>query len=232
MAQASNVEGSRGKLSIRAATLRETIERGSSMDVAEVLKKAWSAVEDAGLPEHVQPTGFREAVRLLAPGDSVGARPSRSAVVSRDTGDSGSTSGSSGDEQISVSENVIYERVVEHTGADREKLEQVLHLDDEGVHVSLPGLRLGRTNAERTRAVAQILTIARGFGLGENETSLEVIRSECTRLKVYDSANFSAHVGKLAGYVMSGSGQNRRLRAKSPGIQAFPALVDALVSDS
>lgn len=202
------------------------------MEVAEVLKKAWSAVEDAGLPEHVQPTGLREAVRLLAPEGSVGTRPPRSAVVSRDSGDSGSTSVSAGDERISVGENEIYDRVVEHTGADREKLERVLHLDDEGVRVSLPGLRLGRNNAERTRAVAQILTIARGFGLEENETSLEIIRGECTRLKVYDSANFSAHVGKLPGYVVSGSGQNRRLRAKSPGIQTFPALVDAVVSDS
>jgi hypothetical protein len=62
--------------------------------------------------------------------------------------------------------------------------------------------------------VAQTLTIARGFGLEENETPLEVIRSECTRLKVYDSANFSSQLAKLAGYVVSGSGQNRRLRAK------------------
>jgi hypothetical protein len=202
------------------------------MDVAEVLKKAWSAVEDAGLPEHVQPTAFRAAVRLLAPDGIVGAAAPRSSAVRRDTGDSPASGDSSGEEQIAVSENEIYARVVEHTGTDRQKLEQILHLDDEGVRVSLPGLRLGRNNADRTRAVAQILTIARGFGLEENETSLELIRRECVRLKVYDSANFSSHIGTLAGYVVNGAGQNRRLRAKSPGIQAFPAVVDALVSSS
>jgi hypothetical protein len=203
------------------------------MEVTEVLKKAWSAVENAGLPEHVQPIGFREAVRLLAPDGSVTASAKRSAVARRGAGDTGSAGGdSTGDGGVSVGENEIYDRVVEHTGADRERLEQLLHLDDDGVRVSLPGLRLGTNNAERTRAVAQILTIARGFGLEENETPLEVIRSECARLKVYDSANFSAHIATLTGYVVNGSGQNRRLRAKSPGIQAFPALVDALVSDS
>ena len=50
--------------------------------------------------------------------------------------------------------------------------------------------------------------------------------------KVYDPPNFSFHIAKLAGYVVSGSGQNRRLRAKSSGIKAFPAVVDALASDS
>ncbi len=201
------------------------------MEVTEVLKKAWSAVEEAGLPENVQPIGFREAVRLLTPDASVVQPATRSAgarVVTDDTG--GNSNGD--DQQASVGEDEIYDRVVEHTGADRGRLEQILHLDDGLVRVSLPGLRLGGNNAERTRTVAQILTIARGFGMEENETPLEVIRSECTRLKVYDSANFSSHIAKLTGYVMSGSGQNRRVRAKSPGIQAFPALVDALASDS
>jgi hypothetical protein len=203
------------------------------MDITEALKKAWSAVEDSGLPEHVQPTAFRAALRLLVPNDSAIAPAPRSVGVLRNASEGGGPNGDSGgDGQVSVGEDEIYDRVVEHTGADREKLEQVLHLDDGGVRVSLPGLRLGRNNAERTRTVAQILTIARGFGLEENETSLEIIRSECMRLKVYDSANFSSHIGKLAGYVVSGAGQNRRLRAKSPGIQAFPALVDALVGDS
>jgi hypothetical protein len=204
------------------------------MEVTEVLKKAWLAVEEAGLPADIQPIGFREAVRLLAPAGSVVAPATRSTSARGGAVGNGSASGNStGDDQnVLVGEDELYDRVVEHTGVDRGRLEQILHLDDGNVRVSLPGLRLGSNNAERTRAVAQILTIARGFGLEENETPLEVIRSECTRLKVYDSANFSSQLAKLAGYVVSGSGQNRRLRAKSPGIQAFPAVVDALTSDS
>jgi hypothetical protein len=33
----------------------------------------------------------------------------------------------------------------------------------------------------------------------------------------------------LNGYVISGTGQNRRLRAKGPGIAAFPHVVDNLL---
>ena len=50
------------------------------MDVSEVLRKAWSGVEEAGLPEAIQPIAFREAVRLLAP-----ETPSAADAVSRTT---------------------------------------------------------------------------------------------------------------------------------------------------
>lgn len=197
------------------------------VDVSELLKRAWSAVEEAGVPEQVQPVAFREAVRLLASGPSRdGTKTAPDISGGRRTAHPEPTSSSG---EISVSEQTIYDRVSEHTGVDRAQLEQVVHLDDDGLRVSLPGLKLGSNNAERTRAVAQILSIARGFGLEEAETPLEIIRAECNRLKVYDSANFSSHVGKLPGYVVSGSGQNRRLRAKSQGIQNFPALVESLL---
>lgn len=127
----------------------------------------------------------------------------------------------------------MYDRVVQQTDVDRDKLERVVHMEDDGPKVSIPGLKLGKTNAERARAVAQILTITRGFGMGERETSLEVIRTECDRLRVYDRANFSTHMKALngSGYVISGSGQNRRLRAKGPAIATFPTFVDDLLAD-
>jgi hypothetical protein len=98
--------------------------------------------------------------------------------------------------------------------------------------VSIPGIKLGKNNAEKTRAIAQILTIVRGFGLDEAETSVEVVRAEAIRLKCYDSANFSSQLGKLSGFVITGSGTNRRIRSKAAGIQAFPGLVDSLLGES
>jgi hypothetical protein len=205
------------------------------MDVSAVLKDAWSSVEKAGVPEAIQPMAFREAMRLLAPdGPATGAANRAGAASARGSTRRAAASGDSDDggRALTVTEDEIYERVVRNTGADRGKLEEVVHLDDDGLRVSLPGLKLGRNNADRTRAVAQILTITRGFGLEESDTPLEVIRTECNRLKVYDAANFSTQISKLNGFVVSGSGQTRRLRAKSPGIQSFPALLDALATDS
>lgn len=205
------------------------------METGDVLKKAWAAVQDAGLPPEVQPVAFREAVRLLAPRHTA---PAPTAAPHSDgRGNSGRGRGedrndsNGGREGPVASEDQIYDRVVAQTGVDRGRLEQLVHLDDD-LRVSLPGLKLGKSNSERARAVAQLLTITRGFGLEENETPLEVIRAECDRLKVYDSANFSSHMKALSGYVLNGTGQNRRLRAKGPGIQAFPGLVDGLLGDS
>lgn len=206
------------------------------MEASEVLKKAWSAVEEAGLPEKIHEMAFREAVRLMVPTPSAPAAAAPRAGKPNGNGGVGTGGsagrGSNGEGQINVSEEELYSKVVAQAEVDRDKLEQVVHLDDDGPRVSIPGLKLGKNNAERARAVAQILTITRGFGMAENGTSLEIIRTECDRLKVYDSANFSSHMKALNGYLINGTGQNRRLRAKGPGIEAFPGLVDSLLGGS
>jgi hypothetical protein len=201
------------------------------MEVSETLKKAWAAVEGADLPETIHEVAFREAVRLLVPAPMgvvpIAAKPG----LVKPAGDAGGASrGDSGNDiGVTVSEEEIYQRVVAQTGVDRDKLEQVVHLDGEVLKVSLPGIKLGKNNAERARAVAQILTISRSFGFDEAETSLDLIRAECDRLRVYDQNNFSSHMKALNGFVVTGTGTNRRVRAKSAGIAAFPALLDTLV---
>jgi hypothetical protein len=208
------------------------------MEVSEVLKQAWAAVRDAGLPESIQPVAFREAVRLLSPPTYL-AEPRFQAAPSgkpgRANGGGGKINSSDGNGdhgELAVTEAEIYDRVVQQTGVDRDKLEQLVHRDGDAIKIGLPGIKLGKYNADKTRTVAQILTIVRGFGLEEDETSVEIVRSEVQRLKCYDSANFSSQLGKLNGFVITGTGANRRIRAKSPGIAAFPHLVDAVVGSS
>ncbi len=204
------------------------------MEVSETLKIAWEAVESAGLPEQIQEAAFREAVRLLAPTESASSPArgqSRPPKLHRGTGGSAGNTVEAGT-TLDIDEDEIYDRVATHTGADRGLLEQLVHLDGDAIKVSIPGLRLGRNNAERARAVAQILTVTRGFGLEENGTPLEVIRVECERLKVYDQANFSSQLKALNGFVITGADRNRRLRAKGVGIEAFPDLVETMVGGS
>lgn len=213
------------------------------MEVSETLKKAWTAVEVAGLPKNIQEVAFREAVRLLVPAQIVAAAPAAALSASGQAGKSGATGESNGsganagvsngnEPKITEPESAILDEVKQHTGVSREKLEELVHLDDGVLKVSLPGIKLGKNNADKTRAIAQILTIVRGFGLNENETSLELVRAEAQRLKCYDSANFSTQVKVLNGYLITGSGTNRRIRAKSGGINGFPAFVDSLLSES
>jgi hypothetical protein len=205
------------------------------MEVSEMLKRAWTAVEDAGLPERIHEVAFREAMRMLVPAPSapIAAAPQGKPGGTRGTSTGGSgDGGSDGDGGIGVTEDEIFDKVVAQTGVDRDKLKEVVHLDGDVLKVSIPGIKLGKNNAEKTRAVAQILTIVRGFGLDEAETSVQVVRAEAMRLKCYDSANFSSQLGRLNGFLLTGSGTNRRIRAKAGGIQAFPAFVDSLLGDS
>ncbi len=200
-------------------------------EVRETLKKAHEAVIAADLPPQFHEIAFREAVRMLAPlGQPVISAAAPRPSVAR-PGKALAAADSSGD-AAHVSEDVMYDRVVMQTGADREKIEQLFHEDDGVPVISIPGVRLGKNNAEKTRAVAQVLTIARGFGLGEVDTSIEVIRDEVVRLRCYDSANFTSHLATIEGFVVTGSGQNRRIRARSSGIQNFPALVDRITGEA
>lgn len=201
------------------------------MEVSDTLKAAWSAVESAELPEKIHEVAFREAVRLIAPiqyGAAVGGGLLQPAGY--DAGVRRTAPEASGDGTIpEVSEREIYDRVATNAGVDRDLLEQLVHLDGDAIKISVAGLKLGRNNAERTRAVAQILAVCRGFGFEETDTSLEVIRAECDRLKVYDRDNFSSQIKALNGYVITGSGNSRRLRARGAGIEAFPTLVGTIV---
>lgn len=211
------------------------------MAVSETLKQAWTAVEDADLPEKLHEVAFREAVRLLTPALALAvpsvppapppARPARSGPGGDTSGSGGSGGGSPNGTAggVSESEDVIFERVEAQTGVSRAKLAELVHLDDDHLKVSIPGIKLGKNNAEKTRAIAQILTIVRGFGLNEAETSVEHVRAEAQRLKCYDQANFSSQLGKLNGFVVTGSASNRRIRSKAAGIESFANLVEKLL---
>lgn len=218
------------------------------MEVSETLKKAWAAVEDAGLPEKIHETAFKEAVRLLVPppvaaasapattahvaGPATQARKSDPQTGGASTSSSGGKGSNGESSKITASEVELFSKVEAQTGVAKERLSEIAHVDDGVLKVSIPGIKLGKGNAEKTRAIAQILTIVRGFGLDEAETSLELVRAEAQRLKCYDQANFSSQIKVLNGYLITGAGSNRRIRAKSGGILAFAALVDGLLGAS
>jgi hypothetical protein len=203
-------------------------------EVSDTLKQAHEAVVESGVPEELHEVAFREAVRLITMSAAAPRRSSTGTArlwTQHVLSSAAAPADTSAPPVATVSEDEMYDRVVSQTDVDRDKLELLVHLDDDGPRIDMAGLKLGKNNAERTRAVAQILAIVRGFGLGEEATEVSIIRDECNRLKVYDSANFASQVGKIPGFVLSGSGSNRKIRPRGPGIQAFPALVDNLIED-
>ena len=204
-------------------------------DLTEVLRNAWAAVEAAHLPEEIKPIAFKEAVRILSPVESAPpASPKVPLATDRSANRGDAAANDAGEPDTAPNapdERAVLDRVAAQTGANRAKLEHLIYLDEGVVRINVAGVRLGKSSAERVRVVAQLVTTVRDFGLEEKETPLDVIRAECDRLRVLDAPNFAAHMKNVPGYVINGSGSNRRLRARPAGVQAFPDLVDGLAGD-
>jgi hypothetical protein len=205
------------------------------MDVSEILRMAWRAVEDAELPDEVRQTAFREAVRLMGPQLAVPVSPTPPPVTietRRTTAAGGPDAATQRGRATTLSENEFYEKLTTNTGVEKGKLERIVHIEGDVPQITLTRVKLERSMSKRAQAVAQILSVARLFGLNETETSLDVIRDECERLKVYDSKNFSTHMRGITGFqIKGGATKSRRVKALETGIKAFPTLVDSLLGE-
>lgn len=203
------------------------------MDIAESIKAAWAAVEDSGVPEHMQELAFREALRALlqtAPSAPPHAKQRTSSV---DNGPKPMLDEAGGTAATVVEEATVIAAVAEHTGASAEKLEKLFHIDNGTVKLVVNQNALGRSGADKTRAAAQVITIVRKIGMGHADTSFAVIREECERKHIYVAKNFtSKHLPEIDGFVVKGEGRNKRLEARTSGISAFPALMKKILDDS
>lgn len=213
------------------------------MELAESIRTAWAAVQDSGVPEHMQELAFKEALRSVLGTTQPAALSSRGARTSgglggRDANDSGpkfdgSEGGEGGDGHKTVDEQAVIAAVAEHTGVPAEKLEQVFHIDNGAVKLSVNHNALGKNAAEKARSTAQIIAVVRKVGMGHNDTDFDVIRDECQRKHFYDSKNFaSSHLPGIEGFVVKGEGRNKRLEARTSGISAFPDLIDKVLGVS
>ncbi len=141
----------------------------------------------------------------------------------------GRGTGGAGDEigAVSVDEGAVMKAVGEETGVAIEKLERVFHIDDGSVKLLGSSSKYGSTTTAQARAVAQIVTVFRRVGMGDLDTSLEVIKDACESKHCYDQKNFASHhLGKLEGFVVKGEKKTLRLEAKGSGIAAFGAVID------
>lgn len=205
------------------------------MGLAVSIKEAWAAVEESGVPDHVQEVAFREALRAV-----LGTTPSQGAPApptiqpsAGSTGSSGVGVQSSDGPDDSLSEQAVIAAVADHTGVSVENLEQVFHLDNGVVKLSVNHNALGKNAADKTRAAAQIITVVRKIGMGHPDTDFDTIRDECQRKHFYDSKNFAnKHLPGIDGFVVKGEGRSKRLEARTSGINSFSALIDKVLGQS
>ncbi|HVS69288.1 MAG TPA: hypothetical protein VHE56_12100 [Mycobacteriales bacterium] len=203
--------------------------------MSEVLAKAWASVEAAGLPEPLRETAFKEAVRLLS-GEGKPARqerpadrrPAKRAQAATRTRSGSSAAEVSANDANPIDEDEFFDKIERETGVDRGALELVLYLDKGVPRLNLPARRLGANMKARQEMVAQLLPVARHYGLDEIETSTRVVREECSRLKCLDDKNINLYLGKLTGIVYTGSRDAKVLRVRPPGVVEFERRVREL----
>lgn len=203
------------------------------MDLSKSIKTAWEAVKDSGVPEHLQESAFREALRTILGGPQLGRQQKvDQAFVGGDsaTDEPGDGMGEAAKE---VSEDAVIAAVAEYTQIPSEKLEKVFHIDSGQVKLLVNHNALGKTSADKTRAAAQIITIVRKIGMDQADTPFDVIRDECQKKHFYDAKNFAnKHLANIDGFAVKGETRNKRLEARASGISAFSDLVDKVLGKS
>lgn len=206
------------------------------MEVNEVLTRAWSEVRKAELPPELHGIALQEAVRLISsPSPSQEQTLKKRAIRSgrrrsKSEGHESHINDSSSDAVPTPSEETFLTKVAEHTGVQREKLEELFHLSGGNPQFNYFARRLGSTAKARMTTVAQVIPVLRQYGLDEDETSTKVIRHECARLKCLDEKNVNTYLSRLEGVTYTGPATDKKLKVRAAGIQAFTRIVDQLLS--
>lgn len=176
----------------------------TAMDVEELLSRAWSAVEKAGLPPELQELAFKEAISFLRAGS--GGSQSLGGTLAGEPG-GGARKGEAAPASR-PDEAAFFRTLAQETGEDEQALRDILTLASDGhVKVVTPTRSLGQNKTEQARNVIALIATARSKGLGEHPVDTEHVRAELQRKQCYDQGNFAAtHLGKMKGF---NAGANR-----------------------
>ena len=213
------------------------------MDAQEILKQAWEAVEQSGVPKTLHEVAFREAVQIMRDGGDATAKSGQSKTAVKQTRRTASAGGrarrgnrstrtapaASTAQAIEIpDENTFFSNLAKESGADETDLRDILTLLPDGtVQIDQPARELGGNAADQARTVIVLVAGARSKGLGENPVSAEAVRAECRRKHCYQSNNFAAkHLGPLRGF--NGGSTSNEIVVNSKWVGEFAEAVDRL----
>lgn len=198
------------------------------MNYEEVLKQVLTDIESADVPSEMRNFAFEEGVKLYIRGSQSIAGGER---VSNPVPTTALESGSSTMAKLETPTSDLLAKIATETGADREAVEQVFYVDDEGEpRFNYTSRRLGRNKADRSRTIALLMASVRYYGLDETEISLEIVREACSTMNAYDSANFTAYMRTVPGFTLVGPSNRRMLRPRGEAAAKFREKLTELTS--
>jgi hypothetical protein len=209
------------------------------MDVEELMRRAWEAVQKSGIPEPLQETALKEAVAALrgeqasgAGDEGGGGRRSREGGGSSRRASSkrpsarARTASTEKVERKIPDEATFFSTLAAESGVDEQDLRDVLQVTTAGkVHVTPVTRMLGDSEGEQARTVIALVAGARAHGLSELPVDAQAVRREVERKNCYQPNNFAAkHLGPLKGF-NAGSNRNE-IVLTSKWVGEFSAAVD------
>jgi hypothetical protein len=210
-----------------------------SMDVNDLMKKAWQSVEQAGIPEALQADAFKEAVAYLRGGDPKNPPQGKGNGEGRASASKGkqrSTRKADGPSatppQDLPAENEFFEHLAAESGVEENRLRDCLQLTDAGsVHITPPTRQLGSSKTAQAQAVVALVAGARSRGLGENPVDAEAVHEELKRKHCWDANNFAnKHLGPMKGF---NAGSNRsQIVLTSKWDQEFDEAIAKALNDA
>lgn len=182
------------------------------MDVEELLARAWSAVENAGIPEPLQEYAFKEALTRLSGSVGTAATPQNNGSAEK-SGQSESES-APGLEATFLTDAQLFDKFSLESGVPKEQLEQAFFFQDGLPHLNGPKAKLGSNVAEQARAVALALTAAYDYSRDQQNTPASTIRLECERLKCDPGKNWAKAMNALTTVNYVGASGKKTMRTK------------------
>jgi hypothetical protein len=197
------------------------------VDVAKVLKDAWKAVEDSGVPEGYRETAFNRAIDMLG-GAPVGQPPIVSPPPPAPPGtptptpSTGASNPPHPPPHDGSDEDNFYAKLTTETEVPRQRLESVVHLVDGVPKVAINAKKLPSGKKPGQLFIARVILTARRLWLDESETAMAEVRTECERYGVLDG-NFAKHMKNMddPGLTQIGSGHGLKVKVRKNYISDF-----------
>jgi len=195
------------------------------MEADELLRRAWEAVKEAGIPEPLQEVAFKQAFDFLAGGESAGAAGPAARHQAAPKKRAKKDEEPAAPAAKATDPGAFFSALASESGEQEVDLSDILQISREGnVTVTTPTKDLGATMTEQAQTVVALVAGARAKGLGENPVSADAVRQELKRKHCYDGTNFSSyHLGKMKGF--NAGSDKREIVLTSKWVDDFSAAV-------
>jgi hypothetical protein len=208
------------------------------MEVGDVLKQAWAAVEASGVPKELEAVAFTVAVDILRaeyrPFDkpSVDGGVQAKVPVARKPKSKSGRSNSSGsrddgsDLLPSVgTQSEFFRNIAKATDVSVERLGDIFHVEDGSVELKIPAKDLGSSKKGQMQTISVILAGAYFAGTDTPKVPFAAVYQVCKNKRCFDQANAATYLKSLPGFSALGTGSSQHLSTKSGWEKEFERAV-------